>query len=58
MTDTTGPSSEQTTAEPKNNPSPGCVCGGKGPVLSQMLQAMMPSEAASEHFRNARIASG
>lgn len=32
-----------------------CMCGGKGPALSQMIQLMLPPEAASEHFRNAGI---
>lgn len=32
-----------------------CMCGGKGPALSQMIQMMLPPEAASEHFRNAGI---
>jgi predicted Fe-Mo cluster-binding NifX family protein len=31
------------------------MCGGKGPALSQLIQAMLPPEAASEHFRNAGI---
>jgi hypothetical protein len=31
-----------------------CACGGKGPMLSQMLDMMMPSEAG-DHFRNARL---
>lgn len=33
----------------------GCVCGGKGPAVSDMLRMMMPSEAAAEHFRNGTI---
>ncbi|BDC48602.1 hypothetical protein F183_A09180 [Bryobacterales bacterium F-183] len=36
--------------------SAGCVCGGKGPALSQMINMMMPAaDTASEHFRNAGI---
>ena len=47
--------SEPAASEPKASPSAGCVCGGKGPMLSQLLQTMMPSAAAGEHFRNARL---
>ena len=32
----------------------GCVCGGKGPAVTQMMQSMMPMEAG-EHFRNAGV---
>ena len=32
-----------------------CLCGGFGPSLSKMVQAMAPSGAAGEHFRRARI---
>jgi hypothetical protein len=32
-----------------------CLCCGKGPALSQMLQLMMPADAAGGHFRNAGI---
>ena len=32
----------------------GCVCGGRGPVVTQMMQSMMPVEAG-EHFRNAGV---
>jgi hypothetical protein len=52
MNESTGsaPSSEQTASQ-----ASGCVCGGKGPMLSQMLDLMMPSAAAGEHFKNARL---
>jgi hypothetical protein len=61
MNDSTGPgpSAEQTASEGNPNPtahsSHGCVCGGKGPALSQMLEMILPSAAAGEHFRNARL---
>jgi hypothetical protein len=57
MTDSTGPepSAQPAASEAKANSSSGCVCGGKGPALSQMLEMIMPSAAAGEHFRNARI---
>lgn len=64
MTDTTGPEpTAEAATEAKPNPSPGgeapagigCARGGKGRVLSEMLHSMMPSAAAGEHFRNARI---
>ena len=46
-------------AEPETpsgaNPTSGCVCCGKGPVFSEMLKTMLPSEAAGEHFRNAGL---
>jgi len=29
--------------------------GGKGPMVSQMVRQMLPSEAASEHFRTTGI---
>ncbi len=45
----TAPEPEETTT------SKGCVCGGKGPVFSQMLRMMMPSDAANEHFKNASL---
>ena len=32
-----------------------CLCGGKGPVFSNMMRMMMPSDAAGEHFRNASL---
>jgi len=48
-------SPEQTPAPEGASPSQGCVCGGKGPDFSRMLQMMMPSEAAGEHFRNAGL---
>ncbi len=52
MNESTGPatSSEQTARQES-----GCVCGGKGPMLSQLLDLMMPSAAAGEHFKNARL---
>ena len=37
-----------------NEPT-GCVCGGKGPAISQMLRMMLPGAPASEHFRNAAL---
>ncbi len=33
----------------------GCICGGKGPAVSEMLRMMMPSDAAGEHFRNGTV---
>jgi hypothetical protein len=51
MNDSPGP----TPAPEAANPPQGCVCGGKGPAFSQMLQMMMPSDAAGEHFRNAGL---
>ncbi len=42
-------------SEPTETPCAGCVCGGKGPMLSQMLELMMPTAAAGEHFKNARL---
>ena len=47
MSDTTGPESPKATGN--------CMCGGKGPMLSEMIRMMMPSEAAGEHFRNAGL---
>ena len=57
MTDNAGPATppEQGASQPKSVPRPECVCGGKGPMLSQMLEMMMPSAAAGEHFKNARL---
>ena len=52
MNESTGPAG---TAEPTASKASGCVCGGKGPMLSQMLDLMIPSAAAGEHFRNARL---
>ena len=42
-------------SESKAGPVSGCICGGKGPMLSQVLQMMMPSSAAGEHFKNAGL---
>jgi len=42
---------EETAQRPETN----CLCGGFGPSLTRMVQAMGPSAAASEHFRRARI---
>ena len=47
--------SEKTASGPNENSCAGCVCGGKGPIVSQMLHMMMPSDAAGEHFRNAGL---
>ncbi len=33
----------------------GCLCGGKGPAVSEMLRLMLPSDAAGEHFRNGTV---
>jgi hypothetical protein len=33
----------------------GCICGGKGPAVSEMLRMMVGSEAAGEHFRNGTL---
>ena len=61
MNDNTGTS---TASEQTANPTPGaskscacgagCICGGKGPMASQMLRMMLPGEAG-EHFRAAGI---
>ena len=32
-----------------------CICDGKGPVITQMLKMMLPSETAGEHFRTAGV---
>jgi hypothetical protein len=50
MTETTGPEPTAEQAAPQ-----GRDCGHKGRVLSEMFHKMMPSAAAGEHFRNARI---
>ena len=50
MNDSRGPNPAPEAA----NPPQECVCGGKGPAFSQMLQ-MMPSDAAGEHFSNAGL---
>ena len=50
MNDTAGPATT-----PEQTACQGCVCGGKGPMLSQMLELMMPTAAAGEHFKNARL---
>ena len=51
MSDSTG-----TTPAPEGaNRLQGCVCGGNGPVFSQMLKMMIPSDAAGEHFRIAGL---
>ena len=42
---------EETAQRPETN----CLCGGFGPSLSKMVQAMAPTGAAGEHFRRARI---
>ena len=57
MSDSAGPAtpSGQAEPQPKANPYSGCICGGKGPMITQMLQMMMPSDAAGEHFRNAGL---
>ena len=39
----------------KSQPTGSCVCGGKGPAISQMMMAMMPANEAGEHFRNAGV---
>ena len=41
------------TANCKGQPTGSCVCGGKGPAISQMMMAMMPANEVGEHFRNA-----
>ncbi len=49
-------SDESTKAEETaQRPEANCLCAGFGPSLTRMVQAMGPSEAASEHFRRARI---
>lgn len=39
----------------KGQPTGSCVCGGKGPAISQMMMAMMPANEVGEHFRNAGV---
>ena len=39
---------------PKSTSS-SCLCGGVGPSITQLVQAMAPPEAASDHFRRSRI---
>jgi hypothetical protein len=41
--------------ESKGCGTQGCLCGGRGPMASQMLRMMMPSDAAGSHFRTAGI---
>ena len=48
-------SDQHTTQEQMPKSGPRCACGGKGPAVSQLLDAMLPSEAVSEHFRNAGL---
>lgn len=48
-------STEQVHSEEQAKAAQTCICGGKGPALTHMLGMMMPSGAAGEHFRNARI---
>ena len=61
MTDNAGSATPPEQAASQSKPAsnaqtrPECVCGGKGPMLSQMLEMMMPSVAAGEHFKNARL---
>jgi hypothetical protein len=56
MNDSTGPATPPEHAEEtKATPGQECLCGGRGPMLSQMLEMMMPSAAAGEHFKNARL---
>jgi len=31
-----------------------CICGGKGPAVSEMLRTMMP-DTAGEHFKNGTL---
>jgi len=50
MNESTGPAASAEAPRAAGN----CVCGGRGPMLSQMLEMMMPA-AAGEHFKNARI---
>ena len=51
----------ETNGEPKASSADGagaasgCICGGKGPAVSEMLRMMMPSDTAGEHFRNGTI---
>jgi hypothetical protein len=43
------------TDQPNPSASPNCMCGGKGPALSEMIRLMMPSGKADEHFRNGTL---
>jgi hypothetical protein len=33
----------------------GCLCGGCGPALTKALEALLPTGAAGEHFKRARV---
>jgi hypothetical protein len=49
-------SDESTKAEgTEQRPETNCLCGGFGPTISRLVQAMAPPESANEHFRRARI---
>ena len=32
-----------------------CICGGKGPAVTAVLEMLAPSEAATSHFTNAGV---
>ena len=57
MNDSTGQHTtpESGTSSSPNSSSQRCVCGGRGPAVSQMLEMMMPPDAVGEHFRNAGV---
>lgn len=41
----------------ETNPKSGCECGcmGAGPMLTQILKSLGPSDQVSHHFRNAQL---
>ena len=52
MNESTGPA---TSSEQTANQASGCVCRGKVRCYLTMLDMMMPSAAAGEHFKNAHL---
>ncbi len=53
MNETTG--EKAATSAETGSAAQGCMCGGKGPAICAILRTMMPSDAAGEHFRNAKL---
>jgi hypothetical protein len=33
----------------------GCACSGAGPALTKALESLLPTGAAGEHFKRARV---
>jgi hypothetical protein len=40
---------------PQGEGAPRCMCGGTGPTLSRLVEALIPTGEAGAHFRQAQL---